>query len=224
MDIKEKPLDTEEAGHEAEDGNEETDSDQNEGQGPHEPEEGASAADEAEGEEEMDTGTGDRDEGPGEHPEESSEDEEQPSLEDKDEDAEACEESADSGVSVDQGLQPQVLCGVGLSYIRNNNEEEEEFSFPLDSPLGYFSITRGRCQAAFSVSFRPSVADPLPADSPLARSGVSACCRGSPPRVLSPRAFNAVFHFPAEGGKRGRRRGELRHRRTGARGYGEEGA
>lgn len=107
LDIKEKPLDTEEAGHEAEDGNEETDSDQNEGQGPHEPEEGANEADEAEGEEEMDTGAGDRDEGPGEHPEESSEDEEQPSLEDKDEDAEACEESADNGVSVDQGLQPQ---------------------------------------------------------------------------------------------------------------------
>ncbi|XP_032952982.1 midasin isoform X1 [Rhinolophus ferrumequinum] len=115
LDIKEKPLDTEEADHEAEDGNEETDSDQNEGQGPHEPEEGARAADEAEGEEEMDTGAGDQDGGPGEHPEESSEDEEQPSLGDKEEDAEACEESADNGVSVDQGLQPQ----------KEEKEEEE---------------------------------------------------------------------------------------------------
>lgn len=116
LDIKEKPLDTEEADHEAEDISEETESDQNESQGQHEPEEGANEADKEEGEEEMDTGAGDQNEETGEHPEDSSEDEEQPSLEDKDRDAEASDESADSGVSVDQGLQPQ----------KEEKEEEEE--------------------------------------------------------------------------------------------------
>ncbi|KAM5286744.1 midasin isoform 2-T2 [Hipposideros larvatus] len=115
LDIKEKPLDTEEADHEAEDISEETESDQNESQGQHEPEEGANEADKEEGEEEMDTGAGDQNEETGEHPEDSSEDEEQPSLEDKDRDAEASDESADSGVSVDQGLQPQ----------KEEKEEEE---------------------------------------------------------------------------------------------------
>ncbi|XP_042842742.1 midasin [Panthera tigris] len=113
LEIKEKPMDTEEAGHEAEEIKEQTEADHSEGQGQPEPEEGPSEDDKGEGEEEMDTGADDQDKDTAEHPEENSDDERQ-SLEDKDK--EANEESADNGVPVDQGLQPQ------------KQEEEEEGS------------------------------------------------------------------------------------------------
>ncbi|XP_059970578.1 midasin isoform X2 [Mesoplodon densirostris] len=103
LEIKEKPMDTVEAGHEAEDINEETEADQNEGQGQHEPEGGSSEDDQEEGEEEMDTGAANQDNDVAQHPEENAE-EEQQSLEDKD----ASEESAEKDVPVDQGLQPQM--------------------------------------------------------------------------------------------------------------------
>ncbi|KAF5919872.1 hypothetical protein HPG69_014236 [Diceros bicornis minor] len=106
LEIKEKPVDTEEAGPEAEEINEETEADQSEGQGHCEPEEGPSEDDDdkGEGEEEMDTGADDQDKDT-EHPEENS-GEEQQSLEDKDK--EASEESTENGGPVDQGLQPQM--------------------------------------------------------------------------------------------------------------------
>ncbi|XP_014636596.1 PREDICTED: midasin [Ceratotherium simum simum] len=106
LEIKEKPVDTEEAGPEAEEINEETEADQSEGQGHCEPEEGPSEDDDdkGEGEEEMDTGADDQDKDT-EHPEENS-GEEQQSLEDKDK--EASEESTEDGGPVDQGLQPQM--------------------------------------------------------------------------------------------------------------------
>ncbi|XP_035880357.1 midasin isoform X5 [Phyllostomus discolor] len=104
LEIKEEPMDTEEGGHEAEEINEETD-DQNEDLGQHEAEEGPSEDDK--GEEEMNTGANDQNTDADKHSEESSEGEEQQSPEDKDNDAEATEESAQNGISVDQGLQPQ---------------------------------------------------------------------------------------------------------------------
>ncbi|XP_072602537.1 midasin-like isoform X2 [Vulpes vulpes] len=104
LEIKEKPMDTEEAGHEAEEIKEEIEADHSEGQGQHEPEEGPSEEEKGEEEEEMDTGTDGQDKDTAEHPEENSEDEQQ-SLEDKDE--EASKGSAENGIPVDQGLQPQ---------------------------------------------------------------------------------------------------------------------
>ncbi|XP_066867568.1 midasin isoform X2 [Kogia breviceps] len=109
LEIKEKPVDPVEAGHEAEDIDEETEADQSEGQGQHEPEGGSGEGDQEEGEEEMDTGADDEDRDVAPHPEESAEGERQ-SLEDKD----ASEDSAEKDGPVDQGLQPQM------------QEEEEE--------------------------------------------------------------------------------------------------
>uniref|UniRef100_K9J478 Midasin n=1 Tax=Desmodus rotundus TaxID=9430 RepID=K9J478_DESRO len=106
LEIKEEPMDTEEGGHEAEEINEETD-DKNEDQGQHEAEEGPSEDDKGEREEEMNPGASDRNTDADKHSEESSEEEEQQSPEDKDNNAEATKESAQNGVSVDQGLQPQ---------------------------------------------------------------------------------------------------------------------
>ncbi|XP_032340488.1 LOW QUALITY PROTEIN: midasin [Camelus ferus] len=104
LEIKEKPMDNEETDREAEALNEETETGQSEGEGqsPHEPEEGHGEEDQVEPEEEMDMGADDQDEDATQHPEENSE-EEQPSAEDKD----SSEESADSHIPVDQGLQPQ---------------------------------------------------------------------------------------------------------------------
>ncbi|XP_036895348.1 midasin isoform X2 [Sturnira hondurensis] len=104
LEIKEEPMDTEEGGHEAEDINEET-NELNEDQGQHEAEEGPSEGDKEE--EEMNTGANDQNTDADKHSEESSGEEEQQSPEDKDSDAEATEESAQNGVSVDCGLQPQ---------------------------------------------------------------------------------------------------------------------
>ncbi|XP_030875252.1 midasin-like [Leptonychotes weddellii] len=104
LEIKEKPMDTEEADPKAEEIKEEIEADHSEGQGQHEPEEGPSEEEKGEGEEEMDTGADDQDKDTAEHSEENSEDERQ-SLEDKDK--EASEDSAENGVPVDQGLQPQ---------------------------------------------------------------------------------------------------------------------
>lgn len=113
-------MDTEEAGHEAEEIKEEIEADHSEGQGQHEPEEGPSEEEKGEEEEEMDTGTDGQDKDTAEHPEENSEDEQQ-SLEDKDE--EASKGSAENGIPVDQGLQPQVLCSVWLVSSKNNSKE-----------------------------------------------------------------------------------------------------
>ncbi|XP_008565442.1 PREDICTED: midasin [Galeopterus variegatus] len=115
LEIKEKSMDMEEAGHEAEEIKEETEADQNEGLGSCEPEEGPSEDDKVEGEQEMDIGADDQDGDTDEHLEENSaeenSEEQQQSVEEK-----AREEDGENGVSVDHGFQPQ------------NQEEEQENS------------------------------------------------------------------------------------------------
>ncbi|MBZ3875424.1 Midasin, partial [Sciurus carolinensis] len=112
LEIKEKPVDMEEAGHEAEEMKEETEADQNADENQPKPEEGPSEDDKVGEEEEMDTEADAQDQDAVEHPEENSEEQQQPLEE---EDREATEESGENGNPVDQGLQPQ-------------NQEEEEKS------------------------------------------------------------------------------------------------
>ncbi|XP_054990862.1 midasin [Sorex araneus] len=102
LEIEEKPVDTEEAGGEAEEANEAPDADPSEAQAPEGPEEGPREEDGADGDEQMDVETEDQDKDSTEHPDESSEEQDQ-----KDGDKEASEENAENGVPVDQGLQPQ---------------------------------------------------------------------------------------------------------------------
>ncbi|KAM5256760.1 midasin [Ctenodactylus gundi] len=104
LDIKEKTVDTEEAGHEAEEMNTETEADQKEDDSRHDPKDGPGEDDKAEQEEEVDTEADDQDRDPADAPEENSE-EQQQSLEE--ENGDNTEEGGENSVSTDQGLQPQ---------------------------------------------------------------------------------------------------------------------
>ncbi|XP_040839706.1 midasin isoform X2 [Ochotona curzoniae] len=105
LEIKEKPMDLEEASQETEGKNGENEADEHaEGQSSREPEEGTGEDDKMEGEEETDTGAGSPEGDAAEQPEENPEDQ-QPSREE--DDAEASEDGGEDGLPADQGLQPQ---------------------------------------------------------------------------------------------------------------------